>query len=142
MFLHVPAGPVCLCDGARSVARYLIWPYAGLKTAKLVEYVGKYQTTRSTLVQDPSNAKSYRAGGWAESDCYWKSNSGFYPKVSAMKLVITAALIFGFVICLAIGFLSVAHDLLSRLIEESPSGSIEARPEQSNHEYEHPQPIN
>ena len=58
-----------------------------------------------------------------------------------MNLVITAALIVGFMICLAIGFLSVTHDLLSRLIEESPSRSLEARSEQSDHEYEHPQPV-
>ena len=59
-----------------------------------------------------------------------------------MNLVITTALIVGFVICLAIGFLSVVRDLLSLLIEEFPSRSLEARPEQNNHEYEHPQPIN
>jgi hypothetical protein len=59
-----------------------------------------------------------------------------------MHLVITAALIVGFVICLAIGFLSVARELLSRLTREAPSRTIEARFEQGNPEYEHPQPIN
>jgi hypothetical protein len=66
--------------------------------------------------------------------------SAFYPKVSTMNLVITAALIVGFVVCLAIGFLSLARDLLTRLVEESASRSLEARPEQSDHEYEHPLP--
>jgi hypothetical protein len=59
-----------------------------------------------------------------------------------MNLVVTAALIVGFVICIVIGFLSVARDLLSRLIEEFPSRSIEAHPEQSDCECEHPQPVN
>jgi hypothetical protein len=58
-----------------------------------------------------------------------------------MHLVVTAALAVGFVICLVIGFLSVARELLSRLIGEIPSCSIEVRSEQSDLEYRRPQPI-
>jgi hypothetical protein len=56
-----------------------------------------------------------------------------------MHLVVTVALVIGFIALLIIGFLSVAHDLLSRIIFASRSRSNEVRPEQIDRLSDHPQ---
>jgi hypothetical protein len=56
-----------------------------------------------------------------------------------MHVVVNVALVIGFMALLIIGFLSVAHDLLSRIVCKSRSYSNEARSEQIDPERGHPQ---
>lgn len=77
----------------------------------------------------------------AANDCRRrKSASEFYVEVSGMHQVVTVALVIGFMAVLIIGFLSVAHDLLSRIIVKSRSRSNEVRPEQIDRACGNPQP--
>ena len=54
-----------------------------------------------------------------------------------MHLIVNVALIIGFVALLIIGFLSVAHELLSRIIMEARSSSNEAGIEQLDRKSSH-----
>jgi hypothetical protein len=76
-------------------------------------------------------ANDYRRG---------KRTSEFYVEGSGMHLVVTVALVIGFMVLLIIGILSVAHDLLSRIFFESPSCSNEVRSEQLDRESGHLKP--
>jgi hypothetical protein len=59
-----------------------------------------------------------------------------------MYPVITVALLISLAALLIVGFLSVAHDLLSRIIVESGSHSNEAKFERIDRGTGHPQPSN